>query len=56
MPVRLVWGEQDNVLPIRQAAGFPEHFAVTRLAETGHLPAAEQPDAVVAALREALAG
>lgn len=56
MPVRLVWGEQDNVLPIRQAAGLPEHFVVTRLAETGHLPAAEQPDAVVAALRDALAG
>lgn len=52
MPVRLLWGLQDNVLPARQADTVPDTFAVERLAETGHMLMDEAPDKVVAALME----
>lgn len=56
MPVRLLWGLQDNVLPARQAEGVPEGWQVTLLAETGHMLVEEAPEAVVAALRAQIAG
>lgn len=54
MPTIIVWGEYDAVFPVTQA-----HEAVRRLTNgslavipgCGHVPAVEQPDAFVAALR-----
>ncbi len=51
MPVRVLWGLQDNVLPARQADGLPEGWQVERLADTGHMLVEEARDAVAAALR-----
>jgi len=51
MPVRVLWGLQDNVLPARQAEGLPDAWQVDRLSETGHMLVEEVPEAVAAALR-----
>lgn len=50
MPVRLLWGLQDNVLPAHSADGLPDRWTVEGLAETGHMLIEEAPDAVAAAL------
>jgi pimeloyl-ACP methyl ester carboxylesterase len=41
MPVRVVWGQQDRILPVRHAEGLPGHVAVHRFAGVGHLPYVE---------------
>jgi pimeloyl-ACP methyl ester carboxylesterase len=38
MPVRVLWGQQDRILPVRHAEGLPGHVAVHRFAGVGHLP------------------
>ncbi|WP_144151868.1 acetoin dehydrogenase dihydrolipoyllysine-residue acetyltransferase subunit [Paraburkholderia sp. BCC1885] len=38
MPVRVLWGQQDRILPVRHADGLPGHVAVHRFAGVGHLP------------------
>lgn len=37
MPVRVLWGQQDRILPVRHADGLPGHIAVHRFAGVGHL-------------------
>lgn len=55
MPVSLVWGMQDPAFDPttldRFAAALP-HARVTRLADVGHFPAEEHPDAVAGAIRD----
>ncbi|MBK8457345.1 MAG: alpha/beta fold hydrolase [Phyllobacteriaceae bacterium] len=51
MPVRVLWGKQDNVLPAHSADNLPDNCAVTLLAETGHMLIDEAPDAVIGMLR-----
>lgn len=51
MPVEVVWGRQDNVLPAHSAEGLPANCAVTLLDETGHMLIDEAPDTVTALLR-----
>lgn len=41
MPVRVVWGQQDRILPVRHSDGLPGHVAVHRFAGVGHLPYVE---------------
>ncbi|MGF6647815.1 acetoin dehydrogenase dihydrolipoyllysine-residue acetyltransferase subunit [Paraburkholderia sp. GAS82] len=41
MPVRVLWGQQDRILPVRHADGLPGHIAVHRFAGVGHLPHVE---------------
>jgi pimeloyl-ACP methyl ester carboxylesterase len=41
MPVRVLWGQQDRILPVRHADGLPGHVAVHRFAGVGHLPHVE---------------
>ena len=41
MPVRVLWGQQDRILPVRHADGLPGHIAVHRFAGVGHLPYVE---------------
>lgn len=55
MPVRVMWGMQDNVLPAHTADGLPENCRVERLAETGHMLIEEAPDAVEALLAAQIA-
>jgi pimeloyl-ACP methyl ester carboxylesterase len=41
LPVRVLWGQQDRILPVRHADGLPGHVAVHRFAGVGHLPHVE---------------
>ncbi|MGA7776948.1 MAG: acetoin dehydrogenase dihydrolipoyllysine-residue acetyltransferase subunit [Paraburkholderia sp.] len=41
IPVRVVWGQQDRILPLRHTEGLPGHVAVHRFAGVGHLPYVE---------------
>jgi pyruvate dehydrogenase E2 component (dihydrolipoamide acetyltransferase) len=48
MPVSVVWGTIDNVLPVSQTIGLPPHFALHILPNTGHMLPAEVPDLAAA--------
>jgi pimeloyl-ACP methyl ester carboxylesterase len=48
MPVRVIWGLQDRILPARHADGLPGRVAVHRFARVGHLPQLEARDDVAA--------
>jgi pyruvate dehydrogenase E2 component (dihydrolipoamide acetyltransferase) len=37
MPVQVIWGEEDRIVPVAHAEGLPAGIAVRRLAGTGHL-------------------
>ena len=48
MPTLLVWGEQDRVLPLGQAAAwkkFLPHAELLRVPGAGHLPLDDKPEA-----------
>ena len=51
MPVRVLWGEGDGILPVMQADGLPSNVAVHRLPEAGHMLIDECPEAVVRFIR-----
>lgn len=42
-PVRLIWGDQDRVLPTRQTLGVPGTVGVHLFAGVGHMPHLEVP-------------
>ena len=44
LPMRVVWGMQDRILPPRHADGLPGRVAVHRFARVGHLPHVEARD------------
>ncbi len=46
MPVALIWGERDRIIPAAETA--------LRIPGTGHIPMMERPEAFVAALEQAL--
>lgn len=58
MPVLVVWGEEDPLIPIEKGrhatAQVPCHRFVA-IPDSGHLPMEEQPEALTAALRSFLA-
>jgi pyruvate dehydrogenase E2 component (dihydrolipoamide acetyltransferase) len=41
MPIRLIWGEKDAILPPRHADGLPGSVKVTKLPNAGHMPQME---------------
>lgn len=43
VPVTVVWGELDNVLPVLQLEGLPRSFVVHRLPRLGHMLPDEAP-------------
>lgn len=47
MPVKVVWGTQDRVLPTRQAHRLPGHIAGHVFEDTGHMLPDEIPSAVI---------
>jgi pimeloyl-ACP methyl ester carboxylesterase len=54
MPVKLLWGRLDRVLPIHQAEGLPGNVALHTLPATGHLPQIEAAPLVAALVRQQL--
>lgn len=51
MPVSVVWGELDNVLPVRQARGLPWRFGVHLFPDLGHMLPQEAPAECAAIIR-----
>ncbi len=54
MPVRLLWGDADPVLPFEQSSGLPDRFDVVRAEGAGHMLVEERPDMVAALLSSAV--
>lgn len=52
MPVRVIVGAADRIIPAAHAAGLPGEIAVHVFAGTGHMPQLEQREKVVRILRE----
>ncbi|KPQ14549.1 MAG: pyruvate dehydrogenase E2 component (dihydrolipoamide acetyltransferase) PdhC [Rhodobacteraceae bacterium HLUCCA09] len=55
LPLRLIWGRDDAILPWRQALAAPGHAALNLLPGVGHMPHVEAPELVARLLRETLA-
>ncbi|MER8425828.1 alpha/beta fold hydrolase [Mesorhizobium sp. M1403] len=51
MPVMVVWGTDDAVLPVSQADGLPKRFHLHHVLEAGHMLVEEAPGLVVEAVR-----
>ena len=54
MPVSVLWGELDNVLPVRQTRDLPGRFALHLLPDRGHMLIAEAPETVAAVVERNL--
>lgn len=52
IPVRVVFGSADQVIPAGQAAGLPGQIAVHIFARTGHMPQLEQREKIMTILSE----
>lgn len=53
MPVQVIWGEGDRILPAKHADNLPATLRVTRLAGAGHVPHMEKAAEVNALIRAA---
>ena len=42
VPVQIVWGRQDKVIPVAQASGLPANIPVTVFDDAGHMPHMEK--------------
>nr|WP_312891320.1 hypothetical protein [Mesorhizobium silamurunense] len=51
MPVMVVWGTDDPVLPVSQAEGLPPHFHLHHVLAAGHMLVEEAPGLVAEAVR-----
>jgi pyruvate dehydrogenase E2 component (dihydrolipoamide acetyltransferase) len=56
MPLAVVWGAQDAVLPVANAAAFTGRTEVNVVDGAGHMAHLERPNAVVSAVRKAMVG
>lgn len=54
MPVAVVWGGLDGVLPFHQTSDLPAHFALHRVAGAGHMLIDEAPALVMELIRRQL--
>ena len=54
MPVHVLWGDHDPILPFAQALDLPEGFELHVAAGAGHMLIEETPDAVLAVLQQAI--
>ncbi|MCP4318770.1 MAG: hypothetical protein GY789_22940 [Hyphomicrobiales bacterium] len=52
MPVKVLWGTQDRLLPTRQAHRLPPMFAAHVFENTGHMLIEERGADVVALIRQ----
>jgi pimeloyl-ACP methyl ester carboxylesterase len=55
MPVRVVWGVADRILPASHSEGLPGRVAVHRFANVGHLPHVEAREAVAEIISDNMA-
>jgi pyruvate dehydrogenase E2 component (dihydrolipoamide acetyltransferase) len=55
LPVQVIWGREDRILPAAQAQSLAERFPVHLLDATGHLPHLEKPGEVNRLIRDFLA-
>ena len=53
VPVAVVWGEADQILPASHAEGLPGSVAVTRLAGAGHIPHMEKSSEINSVIKSA---
>jgi pyruvate dehydrogenase E2 component (dihydrolipoamide acetyltransferase) len=51
MPVMVVWGADDTVLPVSQADGLPAHFHLHHVLGAGHMLPEEAPDLIADIIR-----
>lgn len=54
VPVHVIWGEVDQILPVAHADALPDSVKVARYPATGHLPHMEKASDVNAAILEFL--
>jgi pyruvate dehydrogenase E2 component (dihydrolipoyllysine-residue acetyltransferase) len=54
IPAVVVWGADDRILPVPDAVAVEGAVSLTVLPGVGHMAHVEQPDAVVAAVEEAI--
>lgn len=54
MPVQVIWGMQDRIIPVAQADGLPGNVKVQRLDNVGHLVQMEAATQVNASLKSML--
>ena len=55
MPVQVLWGTADPILPAAQADDLPPNVAVRRLPGAGHMLVEECPEEVIQTLRDIMA-
>jgi pyruvate dehydrogenase E2 component (dihydrolipoamide acetyltransferase) len=55
VPTVVVWGHDDRILPVPDPASVEDVATLTVVPGAGHMPHVEQPDAVVAAVEQAIA-
>lgn len=55
MPMKLIWGREDGILPWRQALAAPPHAGLHLLPRVGHVPHLESPDLVARLIGELVA-
>ena len=51
MPVTVVWGGLDNVLPARQSEDLPSHYSLRLFPDLGHMLPEEAPDEMLDIIR-----
>lgn len=44
IPVTVIWGREDRIVPVSHTADLPGHVALHRLPGTGHMPHIEAPE------------
>lgn len=54
IPVAILWGASDEIIPPSQGDGLPANIAVTRLNDVGHMPQIEAAAQVIETLKAAL--
>ena len=42
VPVQIIWGREDRIIPVTQATGLPATVAVTVIDSAGHMPHMEK--------------
>lgn len=53
MPAKVIWGQNDRIVPVSHGNDLPAHFALHKLKGVGHVPQMEAP-AIVARLANEL--
>lgn len=52
MPIRIIWGREDKVIPWQHALRVPGKVSLNLFEHVGHMPQIEQPQAVAALIDE----